>query len=120
MKTILVNLLALTLLSASCEKNPTGDQVTLSSECPSYNEWQKAADLTQVPGTVINESDTSKSSTWMYIQAGDNKRYFACNLPASVQKTGTRVIFDAVEFMPPPNVRLAGIPIKLTRLQVLK
>ncbi|WP_266363013.1 hypothetical protein [Tellurirhabdus rosea] len=111
--------LALSLLLTACEDANT-DGVALSDACPDYDEWQKAADLRAVPGTVVNEADTSKTSTWVYIQTSDKKRYFACNLPTSLQKTGTSVIFNATEFAPPPNIRLAGIPIKLTHLEVTK
>ena len=117
MKAILTSL-ALSLLLTACEANTT-ESVPLSDACPDYNGWQKAADLRAVPGTVVNEADTSAYSTWVYILTADRKRYFACNLPASVRKTGTRVVFNATEFAPPPNVRLAGIPVKLTRLEVL-
>ncbi|MGV3558518.1 hypothetical protein [Larkinella arboricola] len=90
----------------------------MSTDCPSYAEWKKAAELREVPGTVVNEAETSQTSTWLYILTSDNTRYFACNLPDQARKTGTKVVFNADEFAPPPNVRLAGVPVKLTKLRV--
>ncbi|RCR66798.1 hypothetical protein [Larkinella punicea] len=105
------------LLMVACQPNPWDHEVAVSADCPAYAEWKKAAELREVPGTVVNEAETSQTSTWIYIQTSDNTRYFACNLPTSVQKTGTKVVFNADEFAPPPNVRLAGVPVKLTKLR---
>ncbi|WP_138991105.1 hypothetical protein [Larkinella sp. C7] len=105
------------LLMVACQPSPWDHEVTVSSDCAAYAEWKKAADLREVPGIVVNEAETSQTSTWIYIRTSDSTRYFACNLPTSVQKTGTKVVFNADEFAPPPNVRLAGIPVKLTKLR---
>lgn len=107
------------MLIAACQTAPWEHEVTLSSDCPSYAEWKKAAQLREVSGTVVNEAETSSTSTWIYILTSDSTRYFPCNLPDQAQKTGTRVVFNADEFAPPPNVRLAGVPVKLTKLRVM-
>ena len=109
--------LIFSLLMVACQPNPWDHEIAVSSDCAAYAEWKKAADLREVPGTVVNEAETSSTSTWLYILTSDNTRYFACNLPTSVQKTGTKVVFNADEFAPPPNVRLAGVPVKLTKLR---
>ncbi|RRB04915.1 hypothetical protein [Larkinella rosea] len=111
--------LVLIFLLAACQPNSWDNEVPVSADCPSYTEWKKAADLREVPGTVVNEAETSQTSTWIYIQTSDKVRYFACNLPEQVRKTGTKVVFNAEEFAPPPNVRLAGVPVKLTKLRVV-
>lgn len=118
MKTLTL-LFSLPLLIAACQPKAWDSEVAVSSDCPSYAEWKKAADLREVPGTVVNEAETSQTSTWLYIQTSDNTRYFPCNLPYNVRKTGTKVVFNAEEFAPPPNVRLAGVPVKLTKLRTL-
>lgn len=114
---ILTLLVSLPLLMATCQTVSWDREVTVSADCPAYAEWKKAAELREVPGTVINEAETSQTSTWLYILTSDSTRYFACNLPEPVRKTGTKVVFNAEEFAPPPNVRLAGVPIKLTKLR---
>ncbi|GAB3323791.1 hypothetical protein GCM10027299_20360 [Larkinella ripae] len=116
MKTLSL-LLSLPLLIAACQTAPWDNEVAVSADCPSYAEWKKAAELREVPGTVINEAETSQTSTWLYILTRDSTRYFPCNLPETARKTGTKVVFNADEFAPPPNVRLAGVPIKLTKLR---
>ncbi|GAB3249443.1 hypothetical protein GCM10027347_06540 [Larkinella harenae] len=119
MKTLFL-VLSLPLLMATCQKAPWENEVSVSADCTSYTGWKKAGDLHEVSGIVINEAERSQTSSWVYIQANETTRYFACNLPDQVRKTGTRVIFDADEFAPPPNVRLAGVPVKLTKLRVVK
>ena len=119
MKTLLL-IIGLPLLIAACQTTPWENEVAVSNDCSAYAEWKKAAGLSEVPGTVVNEADTSKTSTWLYILTSDNVRYFACNLPEQARKTGTKVVFNADEFAPPPNVRLAGVPIKLTKLRVAR
>ncbi|WP_128548785.1 hypothetical protein [Larkinella soli] len=112
-------IIGLFLMAASCDrKEPWANEIGLSDACPEYDTWRKDTDLQEVAGRVVNEADTSKTSTWLYILGGDNTRYFACNLPETVRKTGTYVVFNAEKFAPPANVRLAGVPIKLTRLRV--
>jgi hypothetical protein len=107
------------LLIAACQTNPWDNEVAVSKDCPAYADWKKNAELREVPGTVVNEAETSKTSTWLYILTSDSTRYFACNLPDQVRKTGTKVVFNADEFAPPPNVRLAGVPVKLTKLRTM-
>jgi hypothetical protein len=116
MKTLTL-IFGLPLLIAACQSNLWNNEVAVSADCPAYAEWKKAAQLREVPGTVVNEAETSKTSTWLYILTSDSTRYFACNLPTTVRKTGTKVVFNADEFAPPPNVRLAGVPVKLTKLR---
>ncbi|GAB3926905.1 hypothetical protein [Larkinella terrae] len=109
--------LVLIFLLTACQPNSWDNEVAVSPDCPDYVEWKKAAELREVPGVVINEAESSSTSTWVYIQTSDKTRYFACNLPQQVRKTGTKVVFNADEFAPPPNVRLAGVPVKLTKLR---
>ncbi|MFD1145038.1 hypothetical protein ACFQ4C_28170 [Larkinella insperata] len=119
MKTLLL-VLSLPLLMATCQKTPSEQEVPVSADCRSYTGWKKATDLHEVSGIVVNEADQSQTSSWVYIRADETTRYFACNLPEQARKTGTRVVFDADEFMPPPTVRLAGIPVKLQKLRIVR
>ncbi|MGA0555987.1 hypothetical protein ACO2Q8_05005 [Larkinella sp. VNQ87] len=119
MKTLIL-VFGLALGIVACQTAPWENEIAVGNDCSSYAEWKKAAELREVPGTVINEAETSQTSTWVYILTSDSTRYFACNLPDQAQKTGTRVVFNADEFAPPPNVRLAGVPVKLTKLRIAR
>lgn len=43
-------------------------------------------------------------------------RYFACNFPEDLKIENHLIIFDANVYEIPPNMRLAGIPIIVTRI----
>lgn len=47
---------------------------------------------------------------------GPSGRYFACNFPDNLKIENQTIVFDANVFEIPPNMRLAGTPVIITRI----
>jgi hypothetical protein len=52
----------------------------------------------------------------IYLIQTSQQRYYACNLPEDYKSVGKKIIFDAREYRIPPNVKVLGIPIIITKV----
>lgn len=57
-------------------------------------------------------------SSWVIEISNSAKagRYLACNFPEHLKNENLQIIFDAKVYQTPPNLRLAGIPIIITKI----
>ncbi len=99
----LIGIAAATLFA--CGEN-SREVVTPEEEC---FHTQVVQQLTHAEGQVEKVAD-------FYVIETEEQRYSACNLPEELMAAGTRVRFDANVYQIPPNFRLVGTPIKITRI----
>lgn len=69
--------------------------------------------LVEEQGEVFLMND----SWYVKINSGPNPgRYFDCHFPDHLKHENSIIVFDAHVFSIPPNVRLAGTPITITKV----
>lgn len=73
-----------------------------------------------VVATITGESGIIRllGNEWVIDAAKPNgtDRYFACNLPEDYKQANKPIVFDAKIYEVPPNVRVIGSPITITKI----